>query len=222
MSETAAQDTSSGKISRRNSLRLSIQTSSIPIPPSLRQSPYLDSPIFNEATSPRLPTEAEERWLQDTVPVDLPSTFHSSPSATSHVRERSGSIKQRRRPVSHPAGVLPDYRNPLHIGDIPHQAECPFSPRGSSYALPAFQSGGAGASGSEDMLDKMERRRSQTYKYLAASLAPPCSGAAGPWKISPPSSSCAARPPWTCSDTRGRRASYSGGGGYFADNGRSA
>jgi len=211
MSDTSAHGASSGKINRRNSLRLSIQTSSIPIPPSLRQSPYLDSPIFNEANSPRLPTEAEERWLQDTVPVDLPS-----PTATAHVRERSGSIKQRRRPVSHPAGMLSDYRNPL-----PHQqVECPFSPKGSPSIPPPFQSGAAGSSQNVDQLER--RRLAQTHKYLAASLAPP-GGSASPWKISPTSTSCSVRPPLGCSDTRGRRASYSGGGGgYFSDNGRSA
>jgi len=55
---------------RRNSLRLPPQPPHIPVPPSLKQSPYLNAPIFQrEISSPRLPSEEDERWLQDTIPV---------------------------------------------------------------------------------------------------------------------------------------------------------
>ncbi|KAJ3572496.1 hypothetical protein NP233_g3054 [Leucocoprinus birnbaumii] len=41
-----------------------------PIPPSLIASPYLTSPIFNrEGALPRVPSEQDELWLQDTVPI---------------------------------------------------------------------------------------------------------------------------------------------------------
>lgn len=57
-------------VPRRNSLRLHPQPPRIPVPPSLKQSPYLNAPIFKrDIPSPRLPSEEDERWLQDTVPV---------------------------------------------------------------------------------------------------------------------------------------------------------
>ncbi|PPQ68974.1 hypothetical protein CVT24_000363 [Panaeolus cyanescens] len=61
--------TSSSSSRRKSSLRLA-QPPPIPVPPSLRTSPYLNCPAFKQdITSPRLPTEEEERWLQDTVPL---------------------------------------------------------------------------------------------------------------------------------------------------------
>lgn len=57
-------------VPRRNSLRLPPQPPHIPVPPSLKQSPYLNAPLFKrEIPSPRLPSEEDERWLQDTIPV---------------------------------------------------------------------------------------------------------------------------------------------------------
>lgn len=59
---------------RRRSLRLSNQPIHIPIPPSLLESPYLNSPesIFQRAvTSPRHPSKEDEQWLQDTVPLSV-------------------------------------------------------------------------------------------------------------------------------------------------------
>lgn len=59
-------------LSRNRSLRLPSQPAHIPIPPTLLQSPYLNSPqsIFQRAVStPRLPTEEDEQWLQDTIPL---------------------------------------------------------------------------------------------------------------------------------------------------------
>jgi len=62
-------------VPRRNSLRLPPQPPHIPVPPSLKQSPYLNAPLFKRnIPSPRLPSEEDERWLQDTVPVSSEHT----------------------------------------------------------------------------------------------------------------------------------------------------
>lgn len=58
---------------RTSSLKLTTRPTTVPIPPSLLASPYLTSPesIFQrEIATPYLPSEADERWLQDTVPLD--------------------------------------------------------------------------------------------------------------------------------------------------------
>lgn len=63
----------------------------VPIPPSLLASPYLYSPVFTHSppcTLPRLPTEQDELWLQDTVPLPV----SSSPS------ESSGSLRNSQPP----------------------------------------------------------------------------------------------------------------------------
>ncbi|KAJ7694152.1 hypothetical protein B0H17DRAFT_1057990 [Mycena rosella] len=55
---------------RKKSLRIpSQQPLQAPIPPSLLQSPHLNSPqsIFRRALSPRVPS-IDDEWLQDTVP----------------------------------------------------------------------------------------------------------------------------------------------------------
>ncbi|KAF8638520.1 hypothetical protein AX16_010502 [Volvariella volvacea WC 439] len=62
------------RLSRKRSLCLPNPNQSlhVPIPPSLLQSPYLNSPqsIFQRTVSaPRLPSEEDEEWLQDTVPI---------------------------------------------------------------------------------------------------------------------------------------------------------
>lgn len=55
---------------RRKTLKLLTASPEVPIPPSLRQSPYLTSPIFSQALpSPTLPSEEDEKWLQDTIPI---------------------------------------------------------------------------------------------------------------------------------------------------------
>ncbi|KAF8892614.1 hypothetical protein BD779DRAFT_1670291 [Infundibulicybe gibba] len=57
---------------RSHSLCLPNQPLHIPIPPSLLKSPYLNSPesIFQRIVStPRFPSEEDEQWLQDTVPL---------------------------------------------------------------------------------------------------------------------------------------------------------
>lgn len=81
---------------RRNSLRLPHHPPSTPIPPSLRQSPYLNAPMFKrEISTPNFPTEEDEKWLQDTVPI--PSTNNdparNSGSAKAH-SDRRGSVNQ--------------------------------------------------------------------------------------------------------------------------------
>ena len=74
--EMVYSSTSRRKIPRRNSLRLLTATPNIPVPPSLQKSPYLTSEsIFScRIPSPIRPTEEDEKWLQDTIP--LPSRHH--------------------------------------------------------------------------------------------------------------------------------------------------
>ncbi|KAJ6455795.1 hypothetical protein C8R45DRAFT_588479 [Mycena sanguinolenta] len=54
---------------RTKSLRIPAEALRAPIPPSLLQSPHLNSPqsIFRRATSQRAPN-IDDEWLQDTVP----------------------------------------------------------------------------------------------------------------------------------------------------------
>lgn len=54
-------------ITRRNSLRIPAQPPPIPVPPSLRQSPYLNAALFKYDLYS--PNDEDERWLQDTVPL---------------------------------------------------------------------------------------------------------------------------------------------------------
>lgn len=75
-------------LGRRKSLCLPSQPPPTPIPPSLLKSPYLNSPrsIFQRKLStPRLPSEEDEHWLQDTVPMQ------------SHSRQGSHSVDDRLR-----------------------------------------------------------------------------------------------------------------------------
>lgn len=112
---------------RRNSLVLPPQPKPVPIPPSLVQSPYLNAPIFtNDLSAPRLPTDAAERWLQDTVPVSAESSsssakaqdrrgsiIHKQPSsynASSH----TASVRPRSYPASGPLTPVADAAAPPH------------------------------------------------------------------------------------------------------------
>lgn len=70
-------------LTRKRSLCLPTQPLNVPIPPSLLQSPFLNSPssVFQRLVSaPCLPSEEDEQWLQDTVPLnaDLPENNHYS------------------------------------------------------------------------------------------------------------------------------------------------
>ena len=57
--------------SKGRSLQLQHIPVNIPIPPSLIRSPYLQSMENSRRSlsSPRLPSEADDKWLQDTVPL---------------------------------------------------------------------------------------------------------------------------------------------------------
>ncbi|KAF8061503.1 hypothetical protein FPV67DRAFT_1673138 [Lyophyllum atratum] len=62
------------RLSNRQSLQLPPQPLDAPIPPSLLQSHYLNSPesIFQRSVSAsHIPSEEDEQWLQDTVPLAL-------------------------------------------------------------------------------------------------------------------------------------------------------
>jgi len=82
---------------RRNSLHLST-TLHIPIPPSLRRSPYLSSSssVFNRGlASPTIPTEEDEKWLQDTIP--LHSRHHEQAGS-----DRAGVVTSEQGDTTHP------------------------------------------------------------------------------------------------------------------------
>ena len=83
-------------ISRRHSLRIPAQPPPTPIPPSLRESPYLNATLFNHDLSlPRSPSDEDEQWLQDTVPVAQGGTTSAKGSGV----DRKGSIVRRSWPV---------------------------------------------------------------------------------------------------------------------------
>jgi hypothetical protein len=131
-------------VPRRNSLRLPPHPPHIPVPPSLKQSPYLNAPIFNcDIPSPRLPSEEDERWLQDTVPV----ASEGRDSANVNFDRRRGSI------------VLPSRRSCQSGVAYPTSSSMPVSPATDS-APPSPSSASS-------------RALSQTTRYLAHSLAPP-------------------------------------------------
>ncbi|KAH6918922.1 hypothetical protein BKA70DRAFT_33988 [Coprinopsis sp. MPI-PUGE-AT-0042] len=72
---------------RRNSLRLPIQPPEVPVPPSLVGSPYLRSGRYHQAqrgpVSPHYPSEEDELWLQDTVPIGSPGPSFTQPASSS-------------------------------------------------------------------------------------------------------------------------------------------
>lgn len=87
MSSLAVPSTKS--MNRRNSLRLPPQPPPAPVPPSLIKSPYLNAPVFSSnPTSPRFPSEQDERWLQDTVPISTSKSIDSAAGAA----DRRGSV----------------------------------------------------------------------------------------------------------------------------------
>ncbi|KAF8969798.1 hypothetical protein BDZ97DRAFT_1914929 [Flammula alnicola] len=98
---------------RRNSLRLPSQPPPIPVPPSLRQSPYLNAPIFKrEISTPRLPSDADERWLQDTVPVKPAGTRSAGDelehsSAQKHIDRRRSVPPRHSGPLTSPTCTSP-------------------------------------------------------------------------------------------------------------------
>ncbi|KAK0459534.1 uncharacterized protein EV420DRAFT_1641743 [Desarmillaria tabescens] len=60
-----------GRRQSRTSSNRHQNTMHMPVPPSLLQSPLLNSPnsIFQRVISPHTPTAEDEQWLQDTVPA---------------------------------------------------------------------------------------------------------------------------------------------------------
>ncbi|KAF8201505.1 hypothetical protein BJ912DRAFT_503710 [Pholiota molesta] len=105
---------------RRHSLVLPPQPKQAPIPPSLVQSPYLNAPLFtNDLNPPRLPTDAAERWLQDTVPISADSAMaqdrrgsimHKQPSSSPH----TPSVRHPSYPASGPITPVADAAAPPH------------------------------------------------------------------------------------------------------------
>lgn len=92
-------------LSRRNSLRLS-STLNIPIPPSLRRSPYLSSSssVFNRGlASPTLPSEEDEKWLQDTIP--LHSRHHEQVARSENDLTRGAGVTSEQGVDDHHDGV---------------------------------------------------------------------------------------------------------------------
>ena len=88
---------------RTSSLKLTTRPAHVPIPPSLLTSPYLTSPesIFQrEIATPYLPSEADEQWLQDTVPLDAPEPVTGTISGL-EVREEKIQFLRRRRGSPH-------------------------------------------------------------------------------------------------------------------------
>ncbi|KAF9533383.1 hypothetical protein CPB83DRAFT_471409 [Crepidotus variabilis] len=88
---------------RLRSLKLLTTTPEIPVPPSLRKSPYLRSPLFSQGLpSPTPPSEEDEMWLQDTIPISastsailnptMIATEGGSPLSTRGSMDRRGSI----------------------------------------------------------------------------------------------------------------------------------
>lgn len=80
-------------MSRRKSLTLLTATPNIPIPPSLRHSPYLTSSIFSQSLySPSSPSDEDEKWLQDTIPIISTSRRSLATEGGSSSGDRRGSI----------------------------------------------------------------------------------------------------------------------------------
>ncbi|KDR73453.1 hypothetical protein GALMADRAFT_141947 [Galerina marginata CBS 339.88] len=83
---------------RRNSLRIPPQPPQIPMPPSLQKSPYLNASMFKrEASTPGLPSEEDEKWLQDTVPISATTSAFAEGARSCSAKarlDRRGSIIQ--------------------------------------------------------------------------------------------------------------------------------
>lgn len=100
---TTTTTTTNAIISRRSSLRIPAQPPPIPIPPSLHESPYLNASLFKyDLSLPRSPSDEDERWLQDTVPLT---------QGAKGTVDRRGSIMRRGRdttpsPITDKSGVV--------------------------------------------------------------------------------------------------------------------
>lgn len=137
---------------RRKSLQLPHKFD-VPIPPSLLQSPYLTSPesIFQRNVSPhKHPSEEDEQWLQDTVPLSLDdrddakkrgrlsmSSTSSSQSHTSDDPNHAQFSRPNQQPLSYNPSSPPlvRWRHQIHLappsypGQIKvHSAPCAVQP----------------------------------------------------------------------------------------------
>lgn len=87
-------------IPRRHSLRIPAQPPPIPIPPSLRESPYLNATLFKyDLSLPRSPSDEDERWLQDTVPLAQGGTITKGTSVD--LNRRGSIVRRSRQPGRH-------------------------------------------------------------------------------------------------------------------------
>ncbi|KAG6829982.1 hypothetical protein H0H87_009589 [Tephrocybe sp. NHM501043] len=116
----------SSEVSRRKSLQLPPRPIDVPIPPSLLESPYLNpQSIFQRTISaPHNPSEDDERWLQDTVPI-LPDNSKKmgrlSGTSTSSTSTDSEGLGPPPRPQSIGPSLAPPsppivrWRRPCHL-----------------------------------------------------------------------------------------------------------
>ncbi|KAF8633701.1 hypothetical protein AX17_004359 [Amanita inopinata Kibby_2008] len=97
-----------------SSLKLPTRATHIPIPPSLLTSPYLNSPesIFQRDISTPLPSEEDEQWLQDTVPLSASDDTIDSP--TSFSGTRAGRSSTPTPPLVNTTCLLHSHRKPYN------------------------------------------------------------------------------------------------------------
>ncbi|KAJ7940854.1 hypothetical protein B0H13DRAFT_34871 [Mycena leptocephala] len=95
---------------RKKSLRIPTQPQlKAPIPPSLLQSPHLNSPqsIFRRAMSPRVPS-VDDEWLQDTVPQNgAVKPQQQTKTSTEQARRASQTVSSLNRPSATPGARPP-------------------------------------------------------------------------------------------------------------------
>lgn len=95
--------------------RPSLHLGSTPVPPSLLESPYLTSPIFGqEVSASHLPTEQDELWLQDTIPLSATSSGSSGSLAIpSRDNSRNHPHQQNaNRPAPHSPPIIINHHHP--------------------------------------------------------------------------------------------------------------
>lgn len=98
---------------RNRSLLQPLGALDIPVPPSLQNSPLLQSPesVFRRPyPNTRSPGEEEERWLRDTVPMSIGSANSQIPGSSSgSLRRKDGekrnSVASIKSPIPPPSGI---------------------------------------------------------------------------------------------------------------------
>jgi len=101
------------RMMRNKSLLQPLGPLDIPVPPSLQNSPLLQSPesIFRRPyPNTRTPGEEEERWLRDTVPMSTGSANSQVPGSASGLLrrkdgERRNSVVSANSPIPSPSGI---------------------------------------------------------------------------------------------------------------------